>query len=72
MHQMSSGVEEPGAAELAPGGHSGSGLGPRLLLNLERSGVDGEGQTQAFPTIFYSLYILSLLHLHLFNTLSHI
>lgn len=33
-----------GGAPLAPGGDSGPGLGPGLLLHLERSGVDRKGQ----------------------------
>lgn len=43
-------VGGPGGARgaaLAPSGHSGTGLGARLLLHLERSGVDGKGQPLA-------------------------
>lgn len=34
-----------GRAPLAPGGYAGPGLGPGLLLHLERSGVDRKGQS---------------------------
>lgn len=48
-----------GGASLALGGHSGARLGPCLFLNLERSGVDGEGQTLTCLL----LYLLPLLHI---------
>lgn len=43
-----------GGASLAAGGHSGTRLGPCLFLNLERSGVDGEGQTLSSLSPFIS------------------